>query len=127
MPRSLASRLKDRVTLQRYSETKNEGGGLDRSWADVPGMVAIAAEVVPQSGREGMIASTLQGVQSYRVTIRQVAGERRPSEKDRLLYRPFGASADEELNIRSVNENPFLPRAALDIYADTEAPQGMPS
>ena len=113
-----AGRLRDRITIRRRSDVKNARGGLTPTWSTV---AVVWAEVVSQSGREAMVASALQGIASYKITIRHRADIR---AADQVLYSPFGAAAAIELNIKSVAPDPFLPREATVIFADTETPQG---
>jgi SPP1 family predicted phage head-tail adaptor len=114
-----AGRLKDRITIRRQVDVADGKGGYVRDWTTVA--EKIAAEVVSQGGRESLVASALQGISSYRITIR-LRADVRPS--DQILYRPYKAVADLELNIRSAAPDPFAPREAVVIFADTEAPQG---
>lgn len=120
MARALASRLKDRITIRRAALAKNAStGGQTRSWSTLA--ENVAAEVVNQGGREALVANSLQGVSSYRIVIRH-RSDLRPA--DQILFRPYGADEDIELNIRSLGDDPFLGRAATQIFADTETPQG---
>lgn len=114
-----AGRLRDRITIRRAADVADGKGGFTRSWSTVA--ANIAAEVVNQGGREAVIASSLQGVSSYKITIR-LRGDVRTD--DQIVYRPFKASAEIELNIRSAGPDHQDPREALVIFADTETPQG---
>lgn len=116
---SLSSRLRDRITIRRRSDVPDGKGGFVPGWTTLA--ERLPAEVVNQSGREAVIASALQGVSAYRIVVRQRSDLR---VSDQVLYRPYRAAAELELNIRSFGEDPFLRRAATVIYADTEAPQG---
>jgi SPP1 family predicted phage head-tail adaptor len=118
--KTLASRLRDRVTIRRMTDVSDGKGGFVRGWQDLPNG-SVAAEVVSQNGREAVVASALQGVSAYRITIR-----RRTDlfSGDQLLFRPRGAADELELNIRSVADDPFLPDQATVIFADSETPQG---
>jgi SPP1 family predicted phage head-tail adaptor len=114
-----AGRLRDRITIRRATDVPDGRGGFERSFTTVANR--IAAEVVSQNGREAVVASALQGISSFKITIR-LRGDVRPS--DQILYRPYKAPADLELNIRSAAPDPFHPREATVIFADTEAPEG---
>lgn len=117
--KALASRLRDRITIRRAATVPDGRGGFSRAWSTV---AKVRAEVVSQNGREAVIAGALQGVSSYRITIR-----RRTDLKagDQILFRRAGATEAEELNIKAPpTDDPFLPQAATVIYADSDAPQG---
>ncbi len=114
-----AGRLKDRITIRRATKVSDGKGGYTPTWSTV---AEVWAEVVSQNGREAVIASTLQGISSYRITIRRRTDIR---AGDQLLYRPRGAVAVQELNIKAPPvDDPFDPLSATVIFADTEAPQG---
>lgn len=69
MPGLAAGRLRHRVEIWRYTDTPLSGGrpGYDRVWKMVR---RVPAEVIGQSGREAVIDRSLQGVSSFRITIR---------------------------------------------------------
>jgi SPP1 family predicted phage head-tail adaptor len=115
----LSSRLRERITIRRPSRVR-EKGGYTKTWTTV---AEVAAEVVSQNGREAVIAGALQGVTSYRITIRRRTDVK---DGDQILYRPKGAAEVQELNITAPpTDDPFNPRDATVIYATTEtATQG---
>lgn len=114
-----AGRLRDRITIRRRTNVSDGKGGFNPTWTTIA--AGLPAEVVSQGGREALIASALQGISSYKITVRH-RGDLKAS--DQVLFRPFRAAADVELNIKSVNDDPFLPREATVIFADSETPQG---
>lgn len=114
-----AGRLRDRITIRRPTNASDGKGGQVRTWANLA--VDLRAEVVSQNGREAVIASALQGINSYRIVIRRRTDLR---TSDQILYTPAGAATAQELNIKSATDDPFFPREATVIFADTEAPQG---
>jgi head-tail adaptor len=107
-----AGRLRERITIRRRVETKNDGGGLDLTWSDLA--TDIAAEVICLDGREALIDNVLQGISSFRLTVRF---RRDVKVSDQILWR------DRELNIRSAEDRTGT-REWLTIMATNEAPQG---
>lgn len=69
MPGLAAGRLRHRVEIWRYTDTPLSGGrpGYDRTWLKVR---TVRAEVIGQSGREAVIDKSLQGISSFRITMR---------------------------------------------------------
>lgn len=63
----LASRLRQRITLQQPVEATDSGGGVTKTWQNV---ATVWAEMVPLRGDERVIAEQLPSVVVYRVTIR---------------------------------------------------------
>lgn len=108
-----AGRLRDRITVRRQVDASDNKGGWNRGWETL--VDNLPAEVISQNGREAVIASALQGVSSYKITIRRRDGLR---TNDQVLHR------GQELNIRSIADDPFYPREAIVLFADTETPQG---
>lgn len=108
-----AGRLRDRINIRRLTDVPDGRGGFERTWASV--VEGLAAEIISQNGREAVIASALQGISSYKITIRRRDGLK---TNDQVLHR------GQELNIRSIADDPFFPREAIVLFADTETPQG---
>lgn len=68
--RDLASRLRQRITLQQAQETADGAGGSSRSWSDV---ATVWAELVPyrvSRGDERVLAEQLQAEVTHRVSLR---------------------------------------------------------
>lgn len=119
-PRRLeAGRLREVITIRRETDVPDGSGGYERSWVDFA--KDIRAEVINQSGREAVIATTLQGVSTYRITIRSRPSWRNgggPQASDQVLWRGL------ELNIVAPPADPNGFGEALVFIADTSAPQG---
>lgn len=107
-----AGRLRERITIRSRVETKNAHGALDLSWSNLA--TGIAAEVICLDGREALVGNVLQGISSFRVTIRF---RRDVKQADQILWR------GRELNTRSAEDRDGK-RQWLIIMATTEAPQG---
>lgn len=107
-----AGSLRERVTIRRRVETKNDGGGLDMSWSTL--VADLSAEVINLDGREAMIGNVLQGISSFRITVRF---RRDVKASDQIIWR------DRELNIRSADDR-IGTKQWLTIIATNEAPQG---
>lgn len=105
-------RLRDRITIRRLTDAPTGKGGQTRTWATIA--ANIAAEVISISGREEVIANTLQGTATYRITIRHRAGIR---TNDQVQWR------GQELNILGPPVDPTGRRQIMQITADTSAPQ----
>ena len=110
-----AGRLRERISVRRLQQTTTGAGGQARSWTVLPGMENVPAEVIGQSGREAVIVNTLQGIATYRITIRWREGIK---ASDQILWR------GTELNIIAPPSDPTGRREMLQIMADTSAPQG---
>lgn len=65
---NLASRLKERITIQQVSSTHDDVGGYTQSWST---HVACFAEVETLSGREQVIGAQREAQANYRITIRR--------------------------------------------------------
>ena len=115
-----AGRLRERITVKRLTSTATGRGATVRSWATVPGMARIPAEVIGQSGRESVIANTLQGTATYQVNIRWLAEG--PRASDQIIW--HAAGGDVELNVLAPPVDRYGTRQELQIFADTSAPQG---
>lgn len=95
----LSARLRHRVTVEKYAESRDSYGGVIQSWgthaADVP------AEIVPLSGREFVAAQAMQDTVNTRITVRydsSIKPEMR-IKHDSTIY-----------NIRAVLPDPTLRR-----------------
>ena len=110
MPGIAAGRLRQLVELRRKSEAPDGSGGRTTSWSTV---ATIPAEAISQNGREAVLAGTLAGVSSWKVTMRW---REDISTVDQLRL------DGRDLNIRSV-EDPDGRRAQLVIFADTGSAQ----
>lgn len=67
-----AGRLRHRVTIEQVTETRDEFGGVETSWAALHS--AVPAEIVPLSGREFIAAQSAQAGVTARITVRFMAG-----------------------------------------------------
>lgn len=113
-----AGRLNERIEIRRLTDTPARAGGQQRAWTTITGMESVPAEVIGQSGREGVIANTLQGVATFRITIRYRTGLK---ANDQVVWLTNG---DMELNILAPPSDPTGRRQFLQILADTSSPQG---
>jgi SPP1 family predicted phage head-tail adaptor len=68
---SIAHRLRHRITIDQLATTRDEFGGVVKSWATV---AIVPAEVYPLSGREFVAAQAEQAGVTTRITIRYQAG-----------------------------------------------------
>ena len=105
-----AGRLRHRITIRRQTRTAKPKGGFETVWNDV---ADIWAEVIGLNGREAVIGQALQGISTFRVTIRWRTDL---SDADQLRH---GAL---DLNIRSITD-PDGRREQLQIIADTGSVQ----
>lgn len=110
---SLSGRLRDRITIRRLTDVPDGSGGFYRGWSTVA--ENLPSEVVNQSGREAMVANSLTGISAFRIVIRRGVEVR---TSDQILFDGM------ELNVRSSGRDPFDPQDAVQIFADTESPQG---
>lgn len=117
-----AGRLRERITVRRLTDTPTGKGGSTRGWAAVGGMSRISAEVIGQSGREAVIANTLQGIATYQVVIRWRPLGSQPKVNDQVIW--HAAGGDVELNVLAPPVDRFGDKTQLQIFADTSAPQG---
>lgn len=98
---NLASRLRERVTLQAEARTSNGQGGFTTAWSDV---ATIWAEVIGLSGDESIQAAIERSSIRYRVTIRKRSDV---SPRNRLVW------GSTKLDVRSVIADPRNDKAAL--------------
>ena len=103
-----AGRLRHRVLVRRAEQVRNAKGGFDDSWSTI---ADCRAEVEGLDGREAMFGQALQGVSSYRITIRWRAGIK---ASDQVVL-PDGT----EVNITAPPADPDGRRRWLTIMADT--------
>jgi len=75
-----AGRLRERVTIQTATVTRDAFGGEVLSWAD---SILVWASVVERGGREPILADRPVMVVAYEVTIRKLA----VTNKERLSWR----------------------------------------
>jgi head-tail adaptor len=113
-----AGRLNERIAVRRQQDVADGVGGFTRVWAPVEGFERIWAEVIGINGRESVIQHTLQGVATYRITIRFPRTRPFPRVNDQIVWRGL------ELNIIAPPIDPNGRREALQIMADTSTPQG---
>jgi len=115
MPGLEAGRLRETIAIRRWDDTPTGKGGYTRAWQTVTGLGALRAEVIGISGRESVVANALQGIATYRITIRYREGIR---AGDQIKWR------GQELNILAPPSDPTGRRELLQILADTSTPQG---
>lgn len=96
-----AGKLRDRVTVERATETPDGAGGAVVTWS---GQGTLAAHIEPVRAAERVEAAQQRGVVMYRVTVRNSGVGAAATTTDRLVWlRPSG---DVVLNIRGA---PVLP------------------
>lgn len=104
-----AGRLRQRITIRRPTETRDGKGGFTTAWTTIAN--EIGADVEGLDGREALFAHALQGISSYRITIRWRAGLQ---ARDQVVL-----SDGTELNITAPPADPDGRRRWLTIMADT--------
>lgn len=107
-----AGRLREQITIRRQTRAPDGAGGWTDSWETLA--ANLPAEVLGQNGREAVIANTLQGVATYKITVRYREDLR---ASDQIVWR------GDELNIIAPPADPWGTREELQIFADTSAPQ----
>jgi SPP1 family predicted phage head-tail adaptor len=113
---ALASRLRERVTIKRVTEVKNERGGLVDTPADI---AEVWAEVKGLDGRESVMERVLQGVSVYQVRIRW----RVDLKQSHQLVSSGPCFGGREVNIRSIMD-PDGRREQLVIIGEAAARTG---
>jgi SPP1 family predicted phage head-tail adaptor len=103
-------RLRHRITVWRKVSVRNENGGYSDVWSQI---AKVWAEVIGIAGREATIGQALQGISSYRVTVRFGLDV---TDVDQIKYGMLN------LNVRSVTD-PTGDREELLILADTASAQ----
>jgi SPP1 family predicted phage head-tail adaptor len=108
-----AGDLQERILVRRQVNVKNPStGGLTRSWTDVGEMWA---QIKALNGREAVIATTLQGVSTFQITVRY---REDLQAADQVLWK------GRELNIAAPPEDRVGDRKWTTMFANTLAPQG---
>lgn len=107
-----AGRLRQLITIRRLTDVSNGKGGYKRGWSTLA--ENLRAEVISQSGRESVIANTLQGISTYKITIRHREGLK---VNDQVIWN------GQELNILAPPSDPTGKRQETLIFADTNTPQ----
>lgn len=110
-----AGQLRTPIVVRRATQVQNVKGGYDEAWVTI---ASCRADVEGLDGREVMLAQSLQGISSYRITIRWCSGIR-ASDQVRL---PDGT----ELNIAGPPSDPDGRRRWLTLMADTGAVRAEP-
>lgn len=103
--------LDQRVTLQRYAETPDGGGGLTRQWANLAQTPTVWAHVKAKSGREGLTEGRINATFVVVFTIRQRSDL---FETDRIIWN------GETYNIRGI-----LRQGSRVQYLQIEAERGV--
>jgi SPP1 family predicted phage head-tail adaptor len=107
-----AGRLRERITIRRQGDVPDGKGGFTRDWTTVA--EDLPAEVLAQSGREGLLVNTFQGTAAYKITVRYRTDL---ETHDQILWN------GEELNIIAPPGDPWGKREETQIFADTSSPQ----
>lgn len=87
--------LRDRVTIERLTETADGAGGKSRAWNT---LITVWANATPTGGSERLIAGTLRTKQGWRIEIRK-RGDITITNRDR-----FRLSGGEVVNIASIED-----------------------
>lgn len=88
--------MRERVTIQTFTEVDDGAGGCDETWSNL--VTKVAARVQPVRGREDDVAGRQSGVQTYLVTMRYRTG----FDETARIYVDSGFAQGETLNIRSI-------------------------
>lgn len=102
-----AGLLRHRITIRRAQQLQNAKGGYDSTWLTI---ATPKARLEGLDGRESTLASTLQGISAWRITIRWRAGI---LQSDQIVL-----DDGTELNVVSAAD-PDGKRERLIILADT--------
>lgn len=78
-------KLDKHVTFQRETEVSDGGGGGDKTWTNITGLVRISASVVFERGRERLEAGRIEAAVNGVLKIRDFALARTITEKDRAV------------------------------------------
>ena len=105
-----AGELRHSIRVRRAALVDDGHGGQERQWATV---ATPRAKVEGQDGREALIAHALEGISTYRLTIRHRTGLK-PSDQVRL-----DDAGGTLLNIKSISD-PDGRRRWLQILASTD-------
>jgi SPP1 family predicted phage head-tail adaptor len=104
-----AGHLRQRIIIRRAEQVQNVKGGYDSAWLTLG---TPKAHVEGLDGRETLLAQALQGVATFRITIRW-RGDILASDQ---IVLPDG----RELNVRSATA-PYGRQRWLTILADSES------
>lgn len=115
MIRGGAGMLRHQVQIRRAAQVQNAKGGYDTAWSTI---ASCRARVDGLDGREAMFGQALQGVSSYRLTIRFRTGIK---ASDQVIL-PDGT----ELNITAPPSDPDGRQRWLTILADTASVRAEP-
>lgn len=103
--------MTQRVTFQAYTEAADGAGGKARTWADVPSVATVWADVRPSSGGESLEDGAHNATGRY---VFRVRNRTDISERDRILW------AGEPYNIRQIRRAGGRP-----LYLEIEAERGV--
>ena len=106
-----AGLLRHTVTVRAPQRTSDGHGGFVNAWTTLG---SFAAQVEGLDGREALLASAMQGISSFRITVRwnQVLVSGDCSSWQAIL------SDGRELNVRSISD-PEGKRVRMEILADS--------
>lgn len=110
---SFAGTLRHRITIRREVDIPDGKGGFNRDWSDLA--TGVPAKIESVNGKEALIGRALQGINTYRITMR--------FRSDLLPSDQIKTDSGEELNILSVVD-PDGRRKKTEVYATSETPQG---
>lgn len=79
-----AGELRDRITLQTPSESRDATGGVSKSWSAIASN--IHAKLMPFTSRERVTADQVIGEATHRVFIRYSSDVAGVTSKDRVLF-----------------------------------------
>mgnify|MGYP002784852241 CR=1 FL=1 len=96
--KSVATRLRHRLTLQEPVHTPDSGGGYVSSWNDV---AQLWAEILPVSGRERLFAGKVQAQVTHRILVRYRSDI---STSHRLAFESRVFNIRSVMNERECNE-----------------------
>lgn len=116
-----AGALRERVTFQRAGEGAGDGAGnYATAFADISGLVSIAAQIKPIRQGEVALAEGVQGRVLFEVTLRYTATAAGLRVGDRMLH----ALTSAAYNIKSPPTNPDMRRKYIKLLVEQGGANG---
>jgi len=116
-----AGSLRESVTFQRQGVAAGDGkGNFGTAFANITGLVAIAAELTPMRQGETVLAEGVQGRRLYRVCVRYSAIAAAITVKDQMI----DARTSVAYNVKAPPINPDKKRKYLEILVETGGANG---
>lgn len=116
-----AGALRERVTFQRKGSDAGDGAGnYDTAFADISGLVSIAAQIKPIRQGEVALAEGVQGRVLFEVTLRYTGTAASLRVGDRMM----NARTSALYNIKSPATNPDMRRKYLKLLVEQGGASG---